>query len=281
MGIHFIGSRAQQMFCDSSYKNGFGVNLEFFSNNMLRNSRVNALDLRFGLGFDIMGAGSRSEPVILNTQNSDPGKERFSNSHLGLTGSVRLMFLPNLRVNPYIDGHVGLRGFFTEQTLTMDNPTPEYEASTNKNILRTGTQRWGGSVGLMYQINRTLSLDTRVTYSYGTTGNWINLDRIAYENGVAAYQNSRTETDLLIYHVGLVVRFGQKERETHTPTISPNTTTVPTDTDTTPTTKPTITPKRKSTTVTPSTGDSPSTTPKKPLEVKPVPPPAPAPKPRH
>lgn len=269
LGIHFVGSKAQNTFCDSAYRNGYGFSMEFFSNNLLRNTPQRAVGLRFGLGWDIQWAGHHSESVILNTPNSDPGKEKFSNTHLGLTASARLTFMPYSRLTPYIDGHVGLRGFYTNQILTMDDPSPEYESSTSNSILSTGTQRYGGSVGLMYRLTNNIYLDTRVTYSKGTAGNWINLNNINYENGVANYDRTRTTTDLLIYHVGFNFRFNCSKKTSNT---SPSNNTTPKNT----TPKKEIK-KRKTVTETP----SPSPTPKKPLEVKPTPPPAPKPKPQN
>ncbi|MBI1223148.1 MAG: hypothetical protein GC180_11135 [Bacteroidetes bacterium] len=265
LGMHFVGSSALNNFCDSGYKNGYGFGMEFFSKNLLQSTKTKAVDFRFGIGFDIQGAGRHSQSVIFNTSNSAPGKEVYSNSHVGLTGSARLMFFPEKRLNPYIDGNIGLRGFYTQQTLTLDKPDPNYQSSTDNSILHAGTQRYGGSLGLMYRLTHTIYLDTRVTYSAGTTGNWINLDHIKYENGIANYQNTRTTTDLFIYYVGFSFRFHKSNHNGEGTSNPPKKTT-----------SPSAPKKKKVITTTP----SPSPTPKKPLEVKPTPP-APKPKPQY
>lgn len=280
LGIHFIGSSPLNTFCDSAYRNGFGINMEFFSNNLLRKSvNPNAFDLRFGFGFDFQGAGREKRSVILNTPNSDPGKETLSNSHIGASLSMRMTFLGEKRVSPYIDGFVGLRGFYSHRNLSIDEPNPEYETTTSEQLLSVGTTRYGASLGAMYRLGRVVSLDTRITYSAGTAGNWLNLNSVAQEGNEVSYRITNTTTDLFIYHVGFVFRFNTRDRSTpSSPATSPTSPATPTETVTPTETKPK---KKKSETVTPTPTPSPKPAPKKPLEVKPTPPPAPKPKPQH
>lgn len=280
IGMHFIGSSAQNMFCDSAYRHGYGFNMEFFSNNLLRkNVNPNALDLRWGLGFDVQGAGREKRSVILSTPNSDPGKEILKNSHLGVSATMRLTFLGEKRVSPYLDGFVGLRGFYSHRELTIDKPNPDYETSTSEQISMSGTTRFGGSFGVMYRLNRVISVDTRVSYSAGSTGNWVNLNTVNQKDNIVSYRISNTTTDLFIYRVGFVFNLNPKPRETSNTIVNPVT---PTDT-TVPVqpAPPVVTPKKKrNVDVTPSPTPAPAPSPKKPLEVKPLPPPAPAPKPK-
>lgn len=284
IGMHFIGSSAQNMFCDSAYRHGYGFNMEFFSNNLLRKSvNPNAFDLRFGIGFDIQGSGKERRTVILNTPNSDPGKETLKNSHLGLSATMRLTFLGEKRLSPYIDGFVGLRGFYSHRELTIDKPNPEYESSSSEQLFSTGTTRYGGSFGMMYRLNRVVSIDTRVTYSAGSAGNWLNLNSVSQQDNVVSYRVSNTTTDLFIYRVGFVFNLNPKPRETSSnPVVNPVT---PTDTTAPvqPVTPVETKPKKKKSEVdvTPSPRPAPSPAPKKPLEVKPTPPPAPKPKPQN
>ncbi len=280
IGLHFIGSSAQNMFCDSAYRHGYGFNMEFFSNNLLRNTvNPNALDLRYGFGFDIQGAGREKRSVILSTPNNDPGKEILKNSHLGVSATMRLTFLGEKRVSPYLDGFVGLRGFYSHRELTIDKPNPDYETSTSEQISMAGTTRYGGSVGIMYGLNRVISVDTRVTYSAGSAGNWVNLNTVNQQDNIVSYRISNTTTDLFIYRVGFVFNLNPKPRETSNTIVNPVTptdTTVPVQPAT-----PVVTPKKKrNVDVTPSPTPAPAPSPKKPLEVKPLPPPAPAPKPK-
>jgi hypothetical protein len=287
IGTHFIGSSAQNMFCDSAYRHGYGFNMEFFSNNLLRKSvNPNAFDLRFGLGVDFQGAGKEKRSVILNTPNSDPGKEVLKNSHIGLSATMRMTFLGEKRLSSYVDGFVGLRGFYSHRELTIDDPNPDYETSSSEQLFSTGTTRYGASFGAMYRLGRVVSIDTRVTYSAGSAGNWLNLNSVTQQDNVVSYNVSNTTTDLFIYRVGFVFNLNPKPREqpelVDNPVVVPTT---PTDTTTTPTTPVTPvepTPKKKrSVDVTPSPRPAPAPTPKKPLEVKPTPPPAPKPKPQN
>ncbi|HCS19741.1 MAG TPA: hypothetical protein DIW47_04115 [Bacteroidetes bacterium] len=280
IGMHFIGSSAQNMFCDSAYRHGYGFNMEFFSNNLLRNSvNPNALDLRFGFGFDIQGAGREKRSVILATPNSDPGKEVLKNSHLGASATMRLTFLGEKRLHPYVDGFIGLRGFYSNRELTIDKPNPDYETTTSEQILSAGTTRYGGSFGLMYRLNRVVSIDTRVTYSDGSAGNWLNLNTVNQEDNIVSYRVSNTTTDLFIYRVGFVFNLNPEPKKTSGTTIvnpiTSNDSIAPLQQVT-----PVETPKKKRRIdVTPSPTPSPKPSPKKPLEVKPLPPPAPKPKP--
>lgn len=242
IGLGFIGSSALNEFCDSSYRNGYGFNMEFFSNNLLRKAvNPNAFALRAGIGFDIQGAGNEKRSVILNTPNSDPGKEKFANSHFGMRATLRMGFLEQSKVSPYIDGFIGLRGFYTHRTLSIDEVNPEYESNTSEQTMDNWTRRYGASVGAMYRLNRVVSLDTRITYSAGTNADWTNLNTVVREDNVVSYRVSNSYTDLFMYNVGFVFRIDPKPK-TRTKT-SPNTPTVPTN-PVTPTEE--IKPKKKS-----------------------------------
>jgi|GEM_PF-2294255 len=268
IGLGFIGSSALNEFCDSSYRNGYGFNMEFFSNNLLPKSvNPNAFDLRFGAGFDFQGAGNEKRSVILNTPNSDPGEEKYSNTHLGFRGTMRMTFMGEQKFSPYIDGFVGVRGFYTHRSLSIDKENPEYETNTSEQVIGKWTTRYGASVGAMYKLTRIISIDTRITYSAGSNADWINLNSVIREDNTVSYRMSNSFTDLFMYNVGFVFRIDPKPRTT-SPSSNPS-----------PTPKEEITPKRKkSVIVTPNT---PTPAPKKPLEVKPTPKPAPKPKPEN
>lgn len=272
LGLHFIGSSPINTFCDSAYRNGYGFNMEFFSNNLIRNQvNPNALGLRFGLGVDFQGAGKEKRSVILNTPNSDPGKEKLSNSHIGLSATLRLSFLEEKRVSPYIDGFVGLRGFYSHRELSLDKHNPEYESTSSEQLFSVGTTRYGASVGAMYRLNSVISIDTRFTYSAGSAGNWLNLNSVNQQDNVVSYRVSNTTTDLFMYNIGFVFRINPSMRD-NDDEAPVNPVTPDEEIEETPTPTPR---KRRSETITP----SPTPTPKKPLEVKPTPPPAPKPKP--
>lgn len=288
LGIHFIGSSPLNMFCDSAYRDGFGLNLEFFSDNLTRNViRPNAFDLRWGLGFDYQGSGREKYDVILNTPNNDPGEMKLSNSHIALTANLRMTFAGESRLSPYLDGFVAWRGFHSYQTLTMDDPDPEYETTTQERILGRSTFHYGASVGAMYRLNRIVSLDTRATYSIGSATDWVNLNTVQRENNTMTYRQSHTITDLFMFRVGFVFRLApEKKAEDTREYTTPVQQTNYSDTLSTPDTSTYIPPqtpnppKQKPRPVSP-TQPKPKPAPKKPLEVKPLPPPPPKPKPQH
>lgn len=274
-GIHFIGSAPMNTFCDSMYRPGFGVNFEGFSNNVLRKTNVSHMGLRFGASFDVQGAGNEKREVILNTPNSDPGTEQFNNTHVGFHVISRLTFYEKAKFSPYVDGFIGLRGFYSQRSISINKPISGYEPNTSNTILTTGTQRVGGSLGLMYNVNSVISIDSRITYSLGTEGRWLHLDNLKKHDGYDTYANhySSTTTDLFMYHVGVTFKLHPITRSNsnyqHSPTPNSN----PRN-DISPTPRP-----RRGNVVTPNQPQN--TSPKKPLEVKPKPAPQPAPKPAH
>lgn len=277
IGIHFIGSAPMNTFCDSMYRPGFGVNMEGFSNNLLRNTNLNKVGLRFGASFDVQGAGSEKRKIELNTPNSDPGTEKFNNTHVGFHVISRLTFFEGAKFTPYMDGFVGLRGFYSQQTITADRPISGYETTTNNSLLSVGTQRAGGSLGLMYHVNSVIAIDSRITYSMGTEGRWLHLDNMKKADGFDFYANyySKTTTDLFMYHVGITFKLNPVKRTNANYQGSPAP--VPNRRNQVSPTSPTQ--PRRGTIVTPNQPNNSS--PKKPLEVKPKPAPAPKPKPAH
>ena len=268
MGLHFVGSSPLNTFCDTGYRNGYGINFEFLSNNLLRKStNANNVGIRFGLAFDYQAAGKEKYDVTLNTPDNDPGYLRYNNSHLGFRGIMRISFLDEGRVNPYFDAFTGLRGFYSHKYLSFKEPRPDYESEQSEQIMNGWTWRYGGSLGVQYRINSTFSVDTRVTYSRGSETDWLNMNTLNMENQETSYRTSYTTTDLLIYTVGITIRFNGcgscRSGSSTTPSDNSNN-----DNQQEPqkVTKPK---KKKNITVTPGTPGS--TTPKKPIEVKPTP----------
>lgn len=220
MGLHFIGASPLNELCDSTYRNGFGFNLEFMSNNLLRNTvNPNILDFRIGGGFDVLFHGSERRDIVLNTPSNDPGYYSVNNNHIGLLLTGRFMFMGEQKVSPYIDAFVGPRFFNTTETIKPKREITGYEESST-NIANTTTFHYGASLGLMYNFNSTFSLDTRVTYSKGTQADWAVLSSAHADGNFLKYDMTTTYTDLFIYRVGIVIKFNKTERTSSNPGTS-------------------------------------------------------------
>lgn len=280
MGLHFIGASPLNELCDSTYRHGFGFGMEFMSNNLLRNTiNPNALDFRIGGNFEFLAHGKESREITLNTPSNDPGDYSVRNNHFGLLLMGRFTFLGQSKVSPYIDGFVGPRFFNTTETIAPQREIPGFEPNET-NIYNTSTFHYGASFGLLFNLNRTFAIDTRVTYSDGTEANWAVLNDVNLDGNYLKYPSTKTFTDLFIYRVGFTIRFNKSD---NTKSSSPTRTSSPRS-------KPATTPVKPKggTTVTPKPAPAPSpstptpTPAPQPVEPKPSPKPLPPPpKPQH
>lgn len=279
MGLHFIGASPLNELCDSTYRHGFGFAMEFMSNNLIRNVvRPNSLDFRIGGSMEFLAHGKETREITLNTPANDPGDYSVRNNHLGLLLVGRFTFLGESRVSPYLDGFVGPRFFNTTETIAPQREITGFEPSET-NIFNTSTFHYGVSAGLLFNLNKTFAIDTRVSYSDGTEANWAVLNNVSLDGNYLKYPSTKTFTDLFIYRVGITIRFHKSERTSSTTTPSRNTT---------PRTNPSTIPVRpKGSTVTPKPApaprpSTPTPTPApQPVEPKPSPKPLPPPTPQH
>ena len=197
-----------------NYDDGWGFKLTYLSRDI---GLGDAWNLQFGAHMDISSMDSREfEPVTLNTPVADLGNLKVKNSMLGLFGVARLSYGQG-SVRPFVEGLIGERSFNTKQIITAQSPglNPEYESQTIfDQVVYTDRFHYGGSIGVSYQMNRSIIFETSITYTEGTVGAVMPLQDIYQQGQVLRYPHKLSETDMLLINAGIRFQFYKR---TYTP----------------------------------------------------------------
>lgn len=203
LGFHYGRPAPLNQLCDSSYKAGHGIGFDIMSKNMLRRSK---LDFRLGTSLEFYIHGRESRDIILNTPNNDPGTYSVRNSHMGILLTGRLSFLNESAVSPFVDGFAGPRIFKSTESI---EPKAEYiegfESSYNT-VFNTTAFHYGMSLGLLFNVHKSFSIDSRLSYSNGAQASWVKLQSVELEGNQLKYNSTNTYTDLFIFRVGVIIR---------------------------------------------------------------------------
>lgn len=202
----------QNEFKDSGYSDGFGWNLSYVSKHY---SLSDQMRFQWGSRMDFAGMDSKEfGEVPLNVPVADDGILRVKNSMFGWFGIGRFSYPVN-RFTPYCDALIGFRTFNTQQQLTAKNPSynPDYESvSYVDQVVFTSRFSYGGSLGVLFKLNRTFSLESSVTYTWGNRGAIMPLDDIYRDGDILRYPHTFSHTDMLLIQGGINIQLFKYER---------------------------------------------------------------------
>ncbi|TNE78368.1 MAG: hypothetical protein EP332_14925 [Bacteroidetes bacterium] len=203
LGFHYGRPMPLNQLNDSNYKSGHGFGFDLMSNNILRRS---SLDFRLGASFEYYLHGTEKRDILLNTPNSDPGIYSVQNNHMGILLTSRVSFLNESFVSPFIDGFVGTRIFKSTESILPKADYIEGFEPTHKNVHSTSAFHYGFSAGLLFNVNESFAIDTRLSYSNGAQANWVKLQSAALDGNQLKYNSTQTFTDLFIFRIGVIIR---------------------------------------------------------------------------
>jgi len=171
-------------------------------------------DRPFGIGLNLgylnYGQESRKEPfsqfapdVTINVERSNNLVNFHVLFQLGFgSGSVR----------PYIEGLFWGSYIFTETSIRSERNGEEIASSTNFDDFAWS---YGGGGGILILISSgdgeddsgSLFLDIKARYLFGSEAEYLKEGSVIVSNGKVTYQVSKSKTDLITAHVGVVAYF--------------------------------------------------------------------------
>jgi hypothetical protein len=262
LGIGFHTACPQSELKDIKYDNGYGINLSYLSSRYPSKSMLN---VQAGMQMDFAKMQSKkfenlelSDPNIIGTATITA-----TNSMYATMGVVRLNWgTDDDKFVPYVNFLIGNRQYNTRQTLELDEvlQNPDYQSdTTTRHIVYTSRLHYGAGIGCSYRLNKTFSLESGITYTFGDKGAALPLRNIKQVEGASQVDFSDykiVKTDMLLINVGFRIHLFQQYQTPQESTSSPTTT------NTTTRYKDVNTPKTSNTTprtTTPSTRSSEST----------------------
>ena len=194
------------------YDDGIGLNISYLSRKFPYKSPVN---FQLGARMDFAHMQTRRFESIILAQDDGPliigdANIEARNRMYGLFAEGRINFADEFqKVSPYLSLLAGHRNYTTYQVLALNQPSynPEREAtSVTERVVHTNRFHYGGTVGIIYKLNNSISLESSITYTFGHEGAALPLKDIVRENGSneVKYDNYQTvKTDILLINAGI------------------------------------------------------------------------------
>lgn len=212
-GLHLMTGIPMGEFKDNMSNPGFGLNLNF---NFWEARREMPVTLGVNLGYMIYGTESRREPfsgyapdVTVNVDRTN----NIANFHL-----LTQIFPVQSTVRPYFEVLVGGSYLFTETKIESRNSGEEVASSTNFDDWAWNYGGGGGIQILLKDMSKSqyndnevrlnsLWLDLKVRYLFGSEAEYLKKGSVVIENSKVYYYPSRSATDLMSIHLGVVASF--------------------------------------------------------------------------
>jgi hypothetical protein len=127
-------------------------------------------------------------------------------------------------VRPYMEALWGTNYFFTQTSIHNRFSSDDEPIASDTNI-EDWAMAWGGGAGVQIQIHETESqvfggvgeemktvptkifLNLGARYMYGNEATYLKEGSVRVSNGQVTYDTSRSKTDMIIYQVGVTVKF--------------------------------------------------------------------------
>jgi hypothetical protein len=207
-GLHFNAGFPQGDFKKEINKNAYGIGGQFFFA-----PESNPLAIGLEAGFMNYGNETRKERFSLTIPDVTVDVTTSNNLVQGLlVGRIRV---PKGPIRPYGDVLIGFTYLWTETKIKSNGTTGEDVASsTNKD---DAVFVYGGGGGIMFPVFTSkpdakdhfqILLDAGLRYLVGGKAEYLKKGAvIRHDSGVVTYDVSKSKTDMLRLHVGVMVNF--------------------------------------------------------------------------
>jgi hypothetical protein len=204
-GLNFTLAFPQGEFKKNVDRLGFGGSLHLMFFNPAPGMPFTA---GVNLGYINYGNESRREPfsstipdVVVDVDRSN----NLVNFHV-----LFQVILPSGKFRPYAEGLFGGSYLFTETSI-KSRGSEEVASSTNFDDFAWS---YGGGAGFIFLIAENMSeemgslyIDLKARYLFGTEAEYLKEGSVIIENGQVYYDISRSKTDLITIHLGIVAYF--------------------------------------------------------------------------
>lgn len=204
-GLNFTLAFPQGEFKDNVDRAGFGGSIQFLFFDPQPGLPVS---LGLNLGYINYGSESRREPFSPNIPDVTVDVDRSNNL---VNFHILFQIIPfSGTVRPYAEGLFGGSYLFTETTI-RSRGEEEVASSTNFDDYAWSYGAGGGLIILLSddigENMGSLYLDLKTRYLFGSEAEYLKEGSVIVENGRVTYDISRSKTDLLQIHLGVVAYF--------------------------------------------------------------------------
>lgn len=195
---------------------GAGMGIGVFSKALIleESSRKNRLELRLGgdAYFVQYGYKNLGTMALASPQNGE-AKITLNQHNFGFNAVARFSFVSEkARLSPYFDLFAGMRGFTTGMNIRPLNYQPGYEENTSRNLSTTTHLNYGASLGLLYAVNKNLSINSALMYSTSNVSGQIeNIHAARIDGNAIRIDKTRTPMDFFVVKLGVTFLIEKSE----------------------------------------------------------------------
>ena len=204
-GINFTLAFPQGEFKDNVDRLGFGGSLQF-----LFFDPKPEMPVSFGLNFGYINYGSESRKEHFSYTIPDVFVDVDRTNNLVNFHLLFQIISPTGAIRPYAEGLFGGSYIFTETSINSRD-YDEVASSTNFDDFAWSYGVGGGFIVLLTENLGdevgSLFLDLKARYLFGSEAEYLKEGSVSVENGRVAYDVSKSKTDLLQIHLGVVAYF--------------------------------------------------------------------------
>jgi hypothetical protein len=204
-GLNFTLAFPQGEFKDNVDRLGFGGSLQF-----LFFDPAPAMPVSFGLNVGYINYGSESRRSAFSDPIPDVTVDVDRTNNLVNFHLLFQIISPTGTVRPYAEGLFGGSYIFTETSI-KSRGVEEVASSTNFDDFAWSYGAGGGLIILLTENLGeevgSLHLDLKARYLFGSEAEYLREGSVIVEDGRVTYEVSKSKTDLLQIHLGVVAYF--------------------------------------------------------------------------
>ncbi|HEX2091405.1 MAG TPA: hypothetical protein VHG28_03345 [Longimicrobiaceae bacterium] len=162
----------------------------------------------------VLNYGSETQRVMLSpTVGGRITVKLNTTNNIAFFGAGPQIGLPDGRLRPYLGGFVGVAYLYTESSLEGNDDDYEFARTTNQD---DATLSYGGRGGVYIPVRggaSPISVDLGFTYQNNGEAEYLREGDIRdHPDGTISFTPSRSDTDLLNFHVGVSIGIPRRVR---------------------------------------------------------------------
>ena len=202
LDANYIFLKPLEDFSTNGFHHGNGLSIGAYYDT---NPYAQNVSFHPGLRFNgIVGKMAKDE-ILLSDPFDAFAKSRVFNAVIDAQLAARLVFRPRTKFSPYLEGYGGWRVITGQERLKLIDEYPDYEETTNTQVIDSHQWNWGGSIGGLIRIHPTVDFDIRFSVDYAPSFDYINMDSYQKQGNELNYDFSQSHG--LNYKIQIGFRF--------------------------------------------------------------------------
>lgn len=155
----------------------------------------------------IVGKNAKDNIVLADPEGA-MARTKVYNAIFDAQAVGRVIFQPQAKLSPYLEGHAGLRISAGHEKLILDGNYDGYDETTSTQVISKGNWNWGGGIGGLIRLHPMVDFDIRLSADYSPELEYINMDTYEKIEDNLIYDFSKTNALDYKIHIGFRFKLG-------------------------------------------------------------------------